>query len=99
MAPAPPNTRECLLVLALLLAILYYTNNRVQDYLIVSPVSPLQHTTSHVNTLQEESPLLHNTRLTWGSNRVPQTTVLANVPGAFGITYGILNLPCLQVGR
>ncbi|KAJ6557206.1 hypothetical protein DFH09DRAFT_922828 [Mycena vulgaris] len=82
MAPAPPNRREIGLVLVLLLGILYYSNSRVHNYRIAAPVSPpSSHYPSEVSTLQEKIPQVYDTRLTWGDEAVPETKIIANVPG------------------
>ncbi|KAJ6620732.1 hypothetical protein B0H10DRAFT_2020318 [Mycena sp. CBHHK59/15] len=83
MAPAPPSRREFALVLVLLLGILYFSNSRVPDYLaaVPSPALSYNEPSSIVSTLQEETPQIYDTRLTWGTNEVPQTKVVASVPG------------------
>ncbi|KAJ7645633.1 hypothetical protein DFH06DRAFT_591344 [Mycena polygramma] len=78
-SPSPPTRRECLLLLALLLGILYYTNSRVNQHLVLT--QPPSHAPSEFSTLREPSPRVYDTRLSWGDNEVPQTKVLANVPG------------------
>lgn len=84
MAPAQPTRRELVLVLVLLLTILYYSSSRVQNYPFPAPVSPLSlHHSSAFSTLEEKTPLVYDTRLTWGNDDVPQTKVLANVPGNY----------------
>jgi len=81
-SPSPPTRRECVLVLALLLAILYYSNSRVRTSLVPAPISPPLHTPSEfLSTLEETTPQAYDARLTWGNDEVPQTKVLANVPG------------------
>ncbi|KAJ7465287.1 hypothetical protein FB451DRAFT_433685 [Mycena latifolia] len=83
MAPATPTRRECVLVLALLLSILYYSSSRAHTYFVPAPVSPpsAHHASEVISTLQEQDPQLYDTRLTWGNDDVPETKVLANVPG------------------
>ncbi|KAF7320878.1 hypothetical protein HMN09_00174400 [Mycena chlorophos] len=80
MAPAPPTVRECILVTLLLLAILYYSNNRVHDLFlpVPKPQTPRRHTA--VDTLQHNTQS-YDTRLTWGAQTVPESLVLAHVPG------------------
>ncbi|KAJ7242855.1 hypothetical protein B0H12DRAFT_1131610 [Mycena haematopus] len=80
-SPVAPTQREFILVLALLLAILYYSNAPVYNTLARSPISPPLRTPEFLNTLEEKTPQVYETRLTWGNNEVPQTKVLANVPG------------------
>jgi hypothetical protein len=83
-SPSPPTRREIVLVLALLLAILYYSNSHVDTRLVPAPISPPLHPSVQVNTaLQEKTPHVYDTRLTWGNNQVPQSKVLSNVPGNF----------------
>ncbi|KAK7021199.1 hypothetical protein R3P38DRAFT_2965519 [Favolaschia claudopus] len=84
-SPGAPTRRECVLVLVLLLAILYYSNSTIQSRFVVP--APFTQTTpeyspSHsLHSLQHVSPQIYDTRLTWGTDPVPQSTVLANVPG------------------
>ncbi|KAJ7695741.1 hypothetical protein B0H17DRAFT_1055425 [Mycena rosella] len=81
MAPAPPTRREFLVVLAFLLSILYFSNSRAHKYLIPTAVSPPSSQPSQVSTLQDKNPQVYDTRLSWGQDAVPETKVLANVPG------------------
>ncbi|KAJ7505581.1 hypothetical protein B0H11DRAFT_2154339 [Mycena galericulata] len=82
MAIAPPTRREFALVFGLFLAILYYSNTHLRTSLIPAPVSsPPAHNPSQVSTLHETTPRVYDTRLAWGDNAVPETKVLANVPG------------------
>ncbi|KAJ7081367.1 hypothetical protein B0H15DRAFT_786545 [Mycena belliarum] len=82
MAPATPTRRECVLVLLLLVSILYYTSIRSRSFFVLAPISPPSpHSPSAISTLQEQDPHVYETRLTWGTSEVPQTKVLANVPG------------------
>ncbi|KAF7346011.1 hypothetical protein MSAN_01827000 [Mycena sanguinolenta] len=81
-SPVTPTRRELVLVLALLLSILYYSNSSIHSSLVPAPVSPPLYTPSEfLNTLEEKDPRIYQPRLTWGNNEVPQTKVLANVPG------------------
>ncbi|KAJ7163324.1 hypothetical protein C8R46DRAFT_1102999 [Mycena filopes] len=80
-SPSPPTRRELALVLALLLAILYFSNARIHTNLVAPSLSPLLQNLSQPSTLQDTTPQLYDTRLTWGDSQVPQTKVLANVPG------------------
>ncbi|KAJ6584674.1 hypothetical protein B0H19DRAFT_1206422 [Mycena capillaripes] len=80
-SPSPPTRRECVLVLLLLLATLYYSNSRVTSDLVPASVSLPSHTPSEFSTLQKNTPQVYDTRLSWGNNAVPQTKILANVPG------------------
>ncbi|KAJ7808853.1 hypothetical protein B0H14DRAFT_3090989 [Mycena olivaceomarginata] len=82
LSPGVPTRRECVLVLALLVATLYYSSFRAYDHLTPASISPPLRTPSELlSTLEEKTPQLYETRLTWGNDQVPQTKILANVPG------------------
>lgn len=82
MAPAFPTKREVVLLAILLVTLLVSFHQREQR-----PPLPLNlgnhDDTPHVKptSLQASSPQQLDSRLSWGSSPVPQTQIIAHVPG------------------
>ncbi|KAF8158227.1 hypothetical protein B0H34DRAFT_797639 [Crassisporium funariophilum] len=81
MAPSPPTKREVLIVAVLLIALLFFSNSS-------SATLPLSLGSSHdtlssPNTPSADSHIPHSidSQLTWGSSSVPETRIVAHVPG------------------
>lgn len=89
MAPAFPTKREVLLLTILLVTLLVSFNKREQR----PPPPPSLGThndTPHIKptSLQASSPQQLDSRLSWGSSPVPQTQIIAHVPGTDIIRNG-----------
>jgi hypothetical protein len=90
---APPTRRELVIVLFLLVILLLVSHSNHQPSL--SPHSSVVNydkhnisTTSGVPHAGDHQSL--RTRLSWGTSPVPQTKVLAHVPGRFSLLSGLM---------
>jgi hypothetical protein len=82
MGLTPPSKREtllvCLLLLGLYLIFVPETRHLDQNFVTVPVPVPLPQRRPQIPLVEEEG---YDTRLTWGAAKVPQTKIIAHVPG------------------
>ncbi|KAF9454843.1 hypothetical protein P691DRAFT_716768 [Macrolepiota fuliginosa MF-IS2] len=77
MAPPFPTRREFILVFFLLVALLFLNHGQPPRH----PIFTKDSLSNSSHTLQTELPTRIQTRLSWGKDSVPQTKLVAHVPG------------------
>lgn len=94
MALEPPTRREILLVTLLLLGLLYLSRSNTRQHFTSVPPPRISFHSESSTLGEEQIPRKLDTRLTWDASQVPETKIVAHVPGASANFLSFIALYC-----